>query len=111
MVFFYLNLFRWQRFEHSGKTRLAVEEWRGSRNISAVTESELEERAKRAAEILKAPTEYKVCEGCESIVREKAVFCPNCHGYRFDSDPARVVTQARLLGARPASSISQQDYS
>jgi len=76
-----------------------------------VTESELEERAKRAAEILKAPTEYKVCEGCESIVREKAVFCPNCHGYRFDSDPARVVAQARLLGARPASSISQQDYS
>ncbi|QSR85887.1 hypothetical protein MacB4_10775 [Methylacidimicrobium sp. B4] len=78
---------------------------------SAVTESELEERAKRATEILKAPTEYKVCEGCESIVRRKAVFCPNCHGYRFDGDPARVIEQARVLGARPANSISQQDYS
>ncbi|MGD9897249.1 MAG: hypothetical protein AB7T14_09290 [Candidatus Methylacidiphilaceae bacterium] len=76
-----------------------------------MTDSELEDRAKRAAEILKAPTEYKVCEGCESIVRKKAVFCPNCHGYRFDGSPTRVVEQARVLGGRPANSISQQDYS
>ncbi|VVM08075.1 hypothetical protein MAMC_01966 [Methylacidimicrobium cyclopophantes] len=110
MVLFYLSFFSWQGFARFERRRLAVEELLRSRNISAVTESELEERAKRAMEILKAPAEYKVCEGCESIVRKKAVFCPNCHGYRFDSEPARVVEQARILGGRPANSISQQDY-
>lgn len=111
MALMYTSISSWQRRESKRRSRLAVEELHRSRTISTVTESELEERARRAAEILSAPTEYKVCEGCESIVRKKAVFCPNCHGYRFDGDPARVAAQAQILGARPSSSISQQDYS
>jgi hypothetical protein len=71
--------------------------------------SDLTERAKRAAEIIAEPHLYKVCEGCESIVRAEAVHCPNCHGYRFDSESPRVVEQAKILGARPQSSVKPGD--
>ena len=46
------------------------------------------------------PFDYQVCEGCESIVGSGTVICPNCHGYRFDNDPVRVVDQALILGSR-----------
>lgn len=62
-------------------------------------------RAERAAQIVSQPDLYKVCEGCESIVVRDAVTCPNCHGYRFDSDPERVVSQAEILGKRLPTSI------
>ncbi len=62
-------------------------------------------RAERAAQIAKQPELYKVCEGCESIVVREAVTCPNCHGYRFDSDAVRVCTQAEILGKRLPTSV------
>ena len=62
-------------------------------------------RAERAAQIVSQPDLYKVCEGCESIVVLDAVTCPNCHGYRFDTDPQRVVSQAEILGKRLPTSI------
>jgi Zn finger protein HypA/HybF involved in hydrogenase expression len=62
-------------------------------------------RAERAALIVKQPELYKVCEGCESIVVREAVTCPNCHGYRFDSDAARVRSQAEILGKRLPTSV------
>ncbi len=71
---------------------------------------ELLDRRKRAEKIAAAPENYKVCEGCESIVGAKASTCPSCHGYRFDESAARVVVQARLLGSRPATTVSWQDY-
>lgn len=71
--------------------------------------SDLNERARKAAEIAAKPRHYKVCEGCESIVAVKAVTCPNCHGYRFDETPARVVEQAKLLGARAQTSVKPGD--
>jgi recombinational DNA repair protein RecR len=71
--------------------------------------TEMKDRAQRAARIAKNPRGYKVCEGCESIVTEKSITCPNCHGYRFDNNAIRVVTQARLLGSRPATSITMKD--
>jgi len=67
------------------------------------------ERARRAREIAESPAAYKVCEGCESIVTQRVVTCPNCHGYRFDETPARVVTQARDLGARERKSVIAED--
>lgn len=71
--------------------------------------TDLSERAKKAAEIAKKPHLFKVCEGCESIVAQSANTCPNCHGYRFDSDAGRVVEQAKILGSRPQSSVRPDD--
>lgn len=71
---------------------------------------QLEKRAKKAAEIASKPQQYKVCEGCESIVLVKAVTCPSCHGYRFDDSHERVIAQAKILGSRLATTLSIEDY-
>ncbi len=52
------------------------------------------ERAGAAAKILAKPADYKVCEGCGSIVLKKALLCPNCHAYRFDESTPLVIKQA-----------------
>ncbi len=67
------------------------------------------ERLAKAQEIASNPDEYQVCEGCESIVGLETVVCPNCHSYRFDADPARVVDQALLLGSREKRSVTAED--
>ena len=66
-------------------------------------------RAERAAQIVRQPHLYKVCEGCESIVRLHVVTCPNCHGYRFEDDPDAVVIQAKLLASREQRSVVEED--
>ena len=71
----------------------------------------LADRAARAEKIIAAPGNYKVCEGCDSIVTARVVNCPNCHGYRFDEAPERVVEQARVLATRPQQSVTAQDLS
>lgn len=71
--------------------------------------SHLQDRAARAKKIIEAPQSYKVCEGCDSIVTSRVVTCPNCHGYRFDESPERVVGQARLLASRPQQSVTSKD--
>ncbi|MFZ9920613.1 MAG: hypothetical protein ACO3FQ_05580 [Terrimicrobiaceae bacterium] len=71
----------------------------------------LADRAARAEKIIAAPGNYKVCEGCDSIVTGRVVNCPNCHGYRFDEAPERVIEQARLLATRPQQSVTAQDLS
>jgi len=71
--------------------------------------SHLEERAARAEKIIAAPENFKVCEGCESIVAARVVTCPNCHGYRFDEAAERVVEQARVLASRPQQSVTSAD--
>ena len=71
----------------------------------------LADRAARAEKIIAAPGSFKVCEGCDSIVTARVVDCPNCHGYRFDESPERVVEQARLLATRPQQSVTAQDLS
>jgi len=62
-------------------------------------------RAERAAQIVRQPGLYKVCEGCESIVTREATTCPNCHGYRFDDSAERVCSQAEILGKRLPTSV------
>ena len=67
-------------------------------------------RASAAAKILAKPADYKVCEGCGSIVLKKALLCPNCHAYRFDESTPLVIQQAELLGSREAASVTKEDY-
>lgn len=71
--------------------------------------SQLNERARRAEKIIAKPTDYKVCEGCDSVVAARVATCPNCHGYRFDETPQTVVDQARALAARPQTSVVAED--
>lgn len=68
-------------------------------------------RQATAAKIAANPAGYKVCEGCDSIIGTAAPICPNCHSFRFDTAPARVVSQARLLGARDQTSVTASDLS
>jgi hypothetical protein len=68
-------------------------------------------RGERAAQIVRQPELYKVCEGCESIVVVDAATCPNCHGYRFDADPERVKSQAEILGKRLPTSVPPSELS
>ena len=68
-------------------------------------------RIEKAKEIANNPGNYKVCEGCDSIVGSGTIICPNCHGYRFDADHSRVVDQAVWLGTREQTSVTAEDMS
>ena len=72
-------------------------------------ESHLKERANKAAKIIAQPAEFKVCEGCDSIVAIRVATCPNCHGYRFNEEPESVVKQALLLASRAQTSVIADD--
>lgn len=76
--------------------------------MSAPDESK-DQRLKQAEKITTHPEQYKVCEGCGSIVVSRAVTCPSCHAYRFDATPLRVVTQAKDLAMRSAHSVLSSD--
>jgi hypothetical protein len=58
---------------------------------------------------MEQPADYKVCEGCGSIVTTRTFHCPSCHAYNFDEAPARVLVQAKLLATRQASSVLSSD--
>ena len=72
-------------------------------------ESSSDSRLKQAEKITSHPEQYKVCEGCGSIVVVRAVTCPSCHAYRFDATAIRVVAQAKDLAKRAASSVLASD--
>lgn len=71
----------------------------------------LADRVAKAQKIIAAPANFKVCEGCDSIVAARVVTCPNCHGYRFDESPERVIDQAAHLASRPQQSVTAGDLS
>lgn len=64
-----------------------------------------------AKTIIANPSQYKVCEGCGSIVTESTPICPNCSAYRFDSDKEYVIEQAVLLASREQRSVTPEDLS
>lgn len=76
-------------------------------NKAPMTDSE--ERAKQADKIVKNPANYKICEGCDSIVLAKVATCPNCASYRFEESAEQVITQARLLGQRQRTTVLASD--
>ena len=59
-------------------------------------------RLKQAEKIATHPEQYKVCEGCGSIVVTRAITCPSCHAYLFDATSVRVIAQAKELALRDA---------
>ena len=69
----------------------------------------LEERARQAEKIIAKPNDYKICEGCGSIVMNSTVICPVCKSYRFEERVEAVVEQAKILGSREATTITEDD--
>jgi uncharacterized OB-fold protein len=76
--------------------------------MSAPEESK-DARLRQAEKIAHHPEQYKVCEGCGSIVVARAMTCPSCHSYLFDSTPTRIVSQAQALALRNPSSVLSSD--
>ena len=76
--------------------------------MSAPSDPNLE-RTRQADKIMQNPHEYKVCEGCGSIVTERTTACPSCHAYMFDGTDERVSKQARLLAQRSSSAVLSSD--
>ena len=70
---------------------------------------DLSTRKDKALKIAANPSAYKVCEGCDSIVSLNCDLCPNCHSFRFDYSPIRVIDQAKILGKRTQQSITASD--
>lgn len=66
-------------------------------------------RQEIAKSIIAAPTNYKVCEVCGSVVSVQADICPNCNAYRFNSSPDFVVEQAITLASREQRSVAPGD--
>ena len=69
----------------------------------------LEKRARQAEKIIAQPADYKVCEGCDSIVASRVAICPNCNGYRFEESSEVVKAQAKLLASRTQTSVIAED--
>lgn len=70
---------------------------------------QLEDRAKKAERIVAEPSKFKICEGCDSIVAARVTVCPNCYGYRFNTEPEAIVEQAKLLASRARTSVIADD--
>lgn len=72
-------------------------------------EQPINERSRQAAKIQENPLDYKVCEGCGSIVTIRTTACPSCHAYQFDPAEQRVIKQAKALARRNANSVLSSD--
>lgn len=62
-----------------------------------------------AEAIISDPESYKVCEICGSISDKEASVCPDCYGYRFNSNPKYVAEKAIDLVAFPQRAVSHLD--
>jgi uncharacterized paraquat-inducible protein A len=70
----------------------------------------LQERLQRADKIIRDPSKYKICLGCESILTAEVPTCPNCHAYRFEGDQSLVIAQARRLSGRERQTVLASDF-
>lgn len=68
-----------------------------------------ENRLNAAIKIILNPEEYKICEGCGSIVVITTIICPSCHSYRFNEKVEDIVNQAELLGGSEQKSVTKDD--
>jgi hypothetical protein len=81
----------------------AIDEMTGCTSIEfpeSVDQSDPATRRKIAELVISQPENYKVCCGCEGVIREQAVVCPQCNAYRFETDAEIVKEQALILANR-----------
>jgi Zn finger protein HypA/HybF involved in hydrogenase expression len=60
------------------------------------------ERQKIVSFITTHPSQFYVCEGCESVLNAdvQVAFCPKCHGYRFSYDRKRLLDVIAALAEK-----------
>lgn len=95
---------------NGNKERLESTRRNGHLYKMADANDSLEDRAARADKIVRDPSKYKICDGCDSIVLATATTCPSCHAYRFIDDQKSVINQARELGQRERRSLVKGDF-
>ncbi len=71
----------------------------------------MDARQKAAKQIAESPQDFKICEGCESIVMINVQMCPNCHAYRFNQSEEDIIKHAEILGSREQQSVTSEDLS
>lgn len=69
----------------------------------------MKQRRNQAAKILEQPEQFKICEGCESIVARRVVICPGCDSYRFEESSEAICEHARELAEREPTSVLASD--
>ena len=68
--------------------------------------SDLEEMANT---VMNDPESYKICSLCGGIVDRSADICPDCSGYRFDTDRESVANRALDLAAKRSEAVTHLD--
>ena len=66
-------------------------------------------RMEQALAVLLQPDFFKICEGCDSIVTIQTAICPNCKSYRFNGSVHDVIEQAKILGTREHTTVTEDD--
>jgi len=69
-----------------------------------------EKRISAAIQIMTEPSLYKVCEGCDSILRLSSVICPICKSYRFNSKGSHVFEMAKDLAYSEQKTVTEEDF-
>lgn len=65
---------------------------------------------KEAAEyVAKKYKQFKVCEGCESVVSNQLPICPICYTYRFDASKEAVISTSLRIGSRERETLLDSD--
>lgn len=68
-----------------------------------------EGRKKSALLIMSSPDLFKICEGCDSIIKYTVNICKICKSYRFNSDIDDIIEHAKILGNREQTTVTEED--
>lgn len=69
----------------------------------------LDKRLQQALVILLQPENFKICEGCDSVVTLKTVICPGCKAYRFNGNIEDIITHTEMLAERQQQTVTDED--
>ena len=81
-----------------------------SSTVDLTPEQQLEQRLAKAKLIEMNVKQFKVCEGCTSIVDVRANLCPLCNAYRWDENPKNVIERAYELAKTIRTSLCAADF-
>jgi RNA polymerase subunit RPABC4/transcription elongation factor Spt4 len=68
-----------------------------------------EERKMIAMSIMTSPEYFKICEGCDSILKYTVIMCKNCKSYRFNTNLDDIIEHAKILGNREQTTVTEED--
>ena len=68
-----------------------------------------DERKMIALSIMSSPDLFKICEGCDSILKYNVNICRNCKSYRFNTTIDDIIEHAKILGNREQTTVTEED--